>query len=98
MNNLFNVHIEYDIVVLSDREQDAIREARYHLNEEEPSYESANKIYNHSQIPDEWKFSIPYGYPISDKNCFQIMEEILENENREDIKREMDERQLKLPL
>lgn len=72
MKNLYKVQLEYTIMVLSENEDEAEREAMHNVREEEPDLRLAEVIENKKDLPREWFGCYPYG-----GECDQTCEELL---------------------
>jgi hypothetical protein len=73
---LYKVTYETEIVILAENEKEAISNAPYYVNEEEPELMDLELVESMGQIS-KWKGAIPYSakgeYNISERRCEEFV-------------------------
>jgi hypothetical protein len=74
---LYKVTYETEIVILAENENEAISNAPYYVNEEEPELMDLELVESMGQIT-KWKGAIPYSaknqYNISERRCEEFVQ------------------------
>ena len=101
MKKLFRVKIEDEVYVMAENESEAIEITKQKLDEEVsgehfcayPNEVKTPNAYVAPYISEDWEDSIPYGE--DNKTCGEIIQEMMEAEEKRADKEEADKKQLK---